>query len=486
MISLKRFIFLAAASVMVAGCNNSGGGGDSTDDNDGSDGGSGSLSALSAPVFLIGNDGSSGNATEGSQLWKTDGTEANTRLVKDIFPGDDARMRDFTQVGDQLFFVADDGAGHGDQLWVSDGTEAGTRRLTDSTDLDSGLMVALTEFNGKLHFRSRGTGQSAWIWVSDGTPEGTGLMDDTIVLDNGLYPYLHPFDGHLYFAADDGVNNVELWRTDGTAANTELMANIQAGTGLGSLYTCMDGFAERGGWLYFSANDGVDGNSCDLWRTDGTLGNVEKVRDISESTNNGPRRLMVTDNKLYFLEPGSPGVESAIWISDGTEAGTRKIFESNDDYRVLTGSVTEKSGHLMGAGGYAYFYVNDLNESAGLQLWYTDGTDANMLVDLETSSVGDHRIPKAVTNDRLYYIAFRPDGLTRGLWTASGGQTELLSTGDGLGSGTPLLPADDGETLMFRSDLEVWRTDGSDSGTSSVKRICPGPCDGFLGPKPYD
>src|SRR5262245_36651639 len=69
--------------------------------------------------------------TTGAELWRTDGTEAGTVLVKDIRGGrGGSTPTKLTNVGGTLFFVAND-ATHGAELWASDGTAEGTRMLTN-------------------------------------------------------------------------------------------------------------------------------------------------------------------------------------------------------------------------------------------------------------------------------------------------------------------------------------------------------------------
>src|SRR5215216_5701233 len=82
----------------------------------------------------------------GEELWKTDGTAKGTTLVKDINrdlpPGARCDQSDCgipkgwshpdtpTAMGNTLFFAADDGK-HGVELWKSDGTEKGTTLVKD-------------------------------------------------------------------------------------------------------------------------------------------------------------------------------------------------------------------------------------------------------------------------------------------------------------------------------------------------------------------
>src|SRR5690606_24856434 len=85
----------------------------------------------------------------GTELWRSDGTEAGTYLVRDINAktptgSSHGSPRYLTNVNGQLFFVANDG-NYGFEPWLSDGTTSGTRLAEDITP---GFLSSFTHYQG--------------------------------------------------------------------------------------------------------------------------------------------------------------------------------------------------------------------------------------------------------------------------------------------------------------------------------------------------
>ena len=84
--------------------------------------------------FITYNDGIHGN-----ELWKTDGTEDGTVMVKDINESAGGSfIYQYAPYKNIFFFTATD-ATHGRELWKSNGTEAGTAMVKDINPTGNGM-----------------------------------------------------------------------------------------------------------------------------------------------------------------------------------------------------------------------------------------------------------------------------------------------------------------------------------------------------------
>jgi ELWxxDGT repeat protein len=140
----------------------------------------------------------------------------------------------FTNVNGTLYFVANDGT-TGYELWKSDGTSAGTRLVRNiNSGGNSSYPRYLTNVSGTLFFSADDGTKGHELWKSDGTPGGTVLVRDIRPASGGInfgsYPrHLANVNGTLFFAANDGTRGYELWKSDGTSTGTVLVKDIRPG-----------------------------------------------------------------------------------------------------------------------------------------------------------------------------------------------------------------------------------------------------------------
>ena len=411
------------------------------------------LTAVGNTLFFVATD------ANGTELWKSDGTEAGTMLVKDINPTDDAFISDLTAVGNTLYFRADDGT-HGVELWKSDGTAAGTVLVKDIFPNDNAFPSDLAVLNGTLYFRALNGSTGYELWKSDGTEAGTVLVKDINPTGNASPSYMTALNGALYFSADDGTHGVELWKSDGTEAGTVRVKDIFPGINTddpnfpypnGSFPASLKAV---GSTLYFSANDG---NGTALWKSDGTEAGTVLVKTIFSISD-----MTLVGSTLYFrANDDTHGLE--LWKTDGTTAGTVLIKDINP-------GPNDSSPELMTAlGSTLIFRVTD--GTSFLLLYKSDGTEAGTVLvkDLDpTSNSGGDPRDLAVFNGQIYFNG--DDGVTGDeLWKTDGteaGTVQVADINPGAGGSAPERKAVVGNTLYFRASdgttgYELWKLDAT-------------------------
>jgi ELWxxDGT repeat protein len=323
------------------------------------------------------------DSLHGTELWVSDGTSAGTMMVSDINPGpgSSVNLPCITELNGKVYFAADDGV-HGTELWVSDGTSAGTAMVKDiypglTSSSPFGFSAAIGEwvrqftvFNNKLYFRAYDPVNGIELWCTDGTTGGTTMVADIWPGPNSSVPFaMTELNGKLIFTAGDSLHGSELWVTDGTSAGTSLLKDMRPGIA-SSDPADFSAYTLYHNKLYFNAR--TDNEGMELWSTDGTSAGTAMVKDIWPGAGDsyaGMEGFLVYNDKLFFNANDSVNGKQ-LWVSDGTTAGTTL-------FKILS-SYTPCNSYPTGFVNYnnRMIFVASTDSVNGVQLWTSDGTPA--------------------------------------------------------------------------------------------------------------
>lgn len=368
----------------------------------------------------------------GTVMWITNGTAGGTVQLKAFASGTPPVA--LTDLGNgKLVFSAPDSA-KGVELWVTDGTPGGTRLLEDiNPGANGSLFVSERQItalgNGRAIFRANDGTHGDELWATDGTAAGTVLLSDIAKGANGSNPaYMFAFaKGKALFAASDGTSSGQLWVTNGTAGGTRLVKDFNVGVnGAPS-----DFFLLPNGKVLFNAQ--TTSNGRELWITDGTSAGTKMVKDIaSGSSSSNPNGFaLLSGNKVVFSADGE------LWVSDGTAGGTRLVVDLTPGFNNSTNPVSFTS---LGNGKATF--LRSVDSTNGPEMWVTDGTDAGtrLLDDIYPGAGGSNP-----TTPVLLQKVFNLTG-TSGNDTLNGAsQTDIIK---GLG-GNDRLDGKDGNDRLY-------------------------------------
>jgi ELWxxDGT repeat protein len=402
--------------------------------------------------------------TQGRELWKSDGTAAGTVFVKDIRPGTEESLPDnLTGVGSTLFFGANNGT-NGRELWKSDGTAAGTVMVKDiqpgSASYAGGGYPHLsnfTSFNGKLYFvtytdRPR-------VWVSDGTSAGTIPVSPLDKHITGIDLNLTVFNGALYYvtnATSGTPRYMQLWKTDGTMAGHTL---VRGDLGLAPNKNME--LTPGSNRVYFTSIFDYTSPENHLWYTDGTTAGTLRVEGAADYyTHSYPAHLTTLDDRIIF--EAFNGKEKGLYYSQGNQATTVKL-------RAFPGA---DLSDFYESGPLVFFIENPDGAGNTKNLWCTDGSAAGTIKLAGLTNIDDPYSFQYETVGFTVFITYQ-----NMMWRTLGSPSStiflaqypnriLWMTGT---SSQLLFAANDGAR-----GYELWKSDGTPSGTVFMRDIWSG------------
>jgi ELWxxDGT repeat protein len=391
----------------------------------------------------------------GTELWKTNGTVAGTRFVKDINPGapggypNSSEPLHLTNVNGTLFFSAFH-PDFGRELWKSNGTAAGTVLVKDIMSGSEGAEPgSLVKSGNLLYFSAFDDPTSgSQLWKSNGTSNGSVLLTQNGLGDSPFF--LIDVNGSLYFVGGAGPGKQALYRTAG-GTPTAVPIPLSGSFSIGWLENVND-------VLYFSTSS-AEGNI--LWRTNGT-----------------------TTTQVFSLPAGFENRISFLTDATGTLYGTvggDRLYKFSPGAATLLATITPGNiGPLTAVGGKVFFVANDgIN---GEQLWISRGTPASTkLVKVIGSGFGT-QFPSNLTNINgvLYFAA--DDGINgREIWKSDGtaaGTKMVENLNPGTGSSNPRWITSFKGTALFQATdnvkgSQVYKSNGTIAGTFAISNLNP-------------
>ncbi len=395
-------------------------------------------------------------AAEGRELWKTDGTPGNTALVKDIVSGTDSSNSEdeynLFSTGSYLLFAARTPT-TGVELWRSDGSNSGTVLLKDinagHAGADSSNPDNFYPLNGITLFTATDATNGKEIWKTDGTSTGTVLLKDinpgtASFSDVELFPGFsystffgfHTFNNHAYFMANNGTSSGELWSTDGSSLNTVLVKDIVPGTGLSQIF--VTDAVNYSGKFIFPVSDGTVGTRSELWQSDGTAGGTTLFKSFTPvvagdlpiiyipytlNLFSGVYTQTLFQTNKFFFAARTPANGKELWISDGTPGGTQVVKDINPG---SASSVDTSGFDYLYTSTQLFFSAND--GTHGSELWQSDGTGSGTTIvkDINLNAADADPGDLVLFNNKIVFTATDGDNPTESdLFVVNGSFTSL-------------------------------------------------------------
>lgn len=349
-------------------------------------------------------------------LWRSDGTEQGTILVKSFGSNsieNPVGSSPWAMAGSNLYLTTD----FPSAVWRSDGTEAGTVQLPGPPECDYPHM--LTAVGNSIFFFADGAGDwlcvagepsrkvsyvgpdnprdavpgksllffmtGGKIGVSDGTGVGTKIFDTPFVTTGGSSS-MATIDDILFFeGCISSYYDCELWKLAEGGGAPQLVLDIEPGNGSSNprgLFAMNDS-------VYFNATTEALGPR--LWKSDGSAAGTEPIAAVQMCADTDFARITtaVLDNRLYF--PGY--VEESrceLWVTDGTTQGTQMV---KDILAQQYGLNSSYPNHLTAGKSFVFFTAID--GTHGQELWATDGSESGTFLagDIGTPQEGDWIYP---------------------------------------------------------------------------------------------
>jgi len=405
---------------------------------------------------------SKNSVLEGSELWKSDGTNENTFLSDNINQskyGFSTFNQTPSRLNNKLIFSASDKT-NGEELWMYNSATGVTLLKDILPGSASSYPGNFTVWNEEIYFAAYDDSYAYELWKTDGA-------DTKIVRDVAKDPdlsysqYLTPHKNNLYFVTRK-ENHYHLCSTDGIGI--KFIKDL--GENMYGVPVRVNEMNSSGDFIYFV----TDSSGKDLWLSDGTEAGTYKLKDFISCSN-----LTDVNGKLFFTASETYNGEEELWVTEGTEAETSLVINIGDGYSSNPNDLINFNGVL--------FFTAHRNES-GREVWKSDGSENGTIELIDINSGSQSSIKKGgfcIMGNNLYFSANNgTDGFE--LWKTDGfksGTSLVKDINSGYEGSFPAQFTVIENVLYFQAydnehGIELWKTDGTELGTLLVSDILPG------------
>lgn len=245
----------------------------------------------------------------------------------------------------------------------------------------------------------------------------------------------------MYFALAQ-TTGYELYRSNVSQQTAAIVRDLCPGTCNGVEGTPV----AIGNTVYFIGRSSQ--GTIGLWRSDGTAAGTQLVSDVGNPSGSAMKGLTRVGNRLFFTaRPSDNGsLRWAVYVSDGTAAGTREVRRFPSDFNAEA---------ISAAGNYLFFRTTR-NISGDYAFWVTDGSEAGTInISSPLFADGNSLSTAGDDNNTLY---FQSDTGRRFIWYPGLGNASEISPassrGFGFAFGRPVV-ASCGNQGWFMTPLQM-------------------------------
>jgi ELWxxDGT repeat protein len=452
----------------------------------------------------------------GAEFWRTDGTEAGTVLVEDLYPGSHGSAPSgFTVFQDLLYFAAD-GV---DNKWILTTDACGGVRPSAHAS-HAGEVVFVVSRDNVWQPENNYECPPGYYWAS--TQEGIDRFTVPESADDSVgaeYSYFGQcgWEGYVWegrarrrFRFSDSHifgSTKEAGTTDGHVIKTADFA-VDEFAGV----VCLQGSGTVCDRLYQTDNPlhAGRGGSCfhragrELWRSDGTVPGTVRVADIERGfASSNPTFLTPLPSvgggggggaaPVMVFQATTREYGSELWRTDGTVLGTYVVAD------IFVGAPSSSPSYVTVLNGLALFAADD--GWRGNELWVSDGTrsaagrSTHVVRDINAGAAGSDpqhfavvrtadmpALPSSSSSDECAFFSAATAAAGAELWVTDGTLSGTAMVRDirpgALGSNPAYLVAHGGKVFFQADDgvfgPELWTSDGTAGGTRQLADIAPG------------